>query len=141
MPGCYREFAGAPETFRGLTGERVLLVGPVGCGKSTLLKMFAGLYRPSEGRVRLGDADLREIDPQLLASEIGYLPQTVVFALAGSGVTLGASWRIGIAVALFVVSGAIGAWLYRKYRHGKTLGAEIDEALDEIPATPEAPRK
>jgi len=25
----------------------------------------------------------------------------------------------------------IGAWLYRKYRHGKTLGAEVDEALEE----------
>jgi ATP-binding cassette subfamily C protein LapB len=58
-------------------GERVLLVGPVGCGKSTLLKTLAGLYRPSEGRVRLGDADLWELDPQLVASQVGYLPQSV----------------------------------------------------------------
>jgi hypothetical protein len=54
-----------------------------------------------------------------------------VFALAGSGVDVGAAWRIGIAVALFLVSGIIGAWLYRRYRHGKTLGAEVDDALEQ----------
>lgn len=57
-------------------GERVLLVGPVGCGKSTLLKLLAGLYRPGEGRIRLDDADLWEIDPQMLTSFVGYLPQS-----------------------------------------------------------------
>jgi ATP-binding cassette subfamily C protein LapB len=58
-------------------GERVLVAGAVGCGKSTLLKILAGLYRPAEGRVRLGDADLWEVDPQLVTSQIGYLPQSV----------------------------------------------------------------
>ena len=73
--------------------------------------------------------------PFFLGSLLGYIPQTLVFALAGSGVDVGGVWRIGIAVALFLVSGAIGAWLYRKYRHGKTLGADVDEALEEGPAS------
>jgi ATP-binding cassette subfamily C protein LapB len=39
--------------------------------------VLAGLYRPSEGRIRLGDADLWEIDPLAVASHVGYLPQVV----------------------------------------------------------------
>jgi len=69
--------------------------------------------------------------PFLGGSLLGYLPQTLVFALAGSGIEAGAGVRVGLAVLLFVIAGAIGVWLYRKYRHGKTLGGEVDEALDE----------
>lgn len=69
--------------------------------------------------------------PFLLGSLLGYIPQTLVFALAGSGIEAGAGLRIGVAVLLFVIAGVIGTWLYRRYRHGKTLGAEVDEELDE----------
>lgn len=71
--------------------------------------------------------------PFLLGSLLGYIPQTLVFALAGSGIEMGAGLRVGLAVLLFFVSAAIGIWLYRRYRHGKTLGDEVDEALDEQP--------
>jgi uncharacterized membrane protein YdjX (TVP38/TMEM64 family) len=69
--------------------------------------------------------------PFLLGSLLGYIPQTLVFALAGSGIETGAGARLALAVLLFFVAAIIGIWLYRKYRHGKTLGAEVDEALDE----------
>lgn len=58
-------------------GDRVVLLGPIGSGKSTLLKVAAGLYKPSEGRVRLGQADLWELDPQVLSEQVSYLPQDV----------------------------------------------------------------
>ncbi len=58
-------------------GERVALVGPVGSGKSTLLKVLTGIYKPSEGRIRLGEADLWETSPNIVSEQIGYLPQTV----------------------------------------------------------------
>jgi len=52
-----------------------------------------------------------------------------VQALAGSGIEMGAAPRVALAVLFFVVSGAIGIWLYRRYRHGKTLGDEVEKAI------------
>ena len=39
------------------------------------------------------------------------------------------SLRVAIAVVFFVVSGAIGIWLYRRYRHGKSLGEDVEKAI------------
>ena len=36
-------------------GEFITLLGPSGCGKSTTLASIAGLDRPEEGLIRLGD--------------------------------------------------------------------------------------
>ena len=55
----------------------------------------------------------------------GYVPQTLVFALMGSGVNVGSSTQIGISVGLFIVSTLIGVWIYARYR--KQLRAETAE--------------
>jgi len=67
--------------------------------------------------------------PFLLGSLLGYLPQTFVFTLAGSGVEVGGGLRVAFAVLFFVVSGAIGIWLYRRYRHGKSLGDDVEKVI------------
>jgi uncharacterized membrane protein YdjX (TVP38/TMEM64 family) len=62
---------------------------------------------------------------------IGYLPQTLVFALVGSGVHLDPTLKLALAIGLFLVSGALGVYLYRHFRHGQSLDEKIDAVLDE----------
>lgn len=51
------------------------------------------------------------------ASFLGYLPQNLVFALAGSGLTVDSTWQIALSIVLFVVSGLLGLGLYRRMSH------------------------
>ncbi|HHS97390.1 MAG TPA: ATP-binding cassette domain-containing protein [Chloroflexi bacterium] len=60
-------------------GEIVLIMGPSGSGKTTLLLMLGGLLRPSEGRIRIGEDDLTELDerrlPEVRLRRIGFIFQ------------------------------------------------------------------
>jgi ATP-binding cassette subfamily B protein len=57
------------------SGELIALVGENGAGKSTLVKLLLRFYDPDAGRVRVGGADLKEVDPEALRSRIGVLFQ------------------------------------------------------------------
>ena len=59
--------------------------------------------------------------PFLAASALGYLPQTVVFALLGKGVRVDGGWQIGLAAAMFAASIALGLWLWRRHRAARAL--------------------
>jgi glycine betaine/proline transport system ATP-binding protein len=48
------------------TGETFVVMGLSGSGKSTLIRMLNGLWRPTEGRVLLGDDDLARVDDRRL---------------------------------------------------------------------------
>lgn len=63
-------------------------------------------------------------------SFVGYLPQTLVFALAGSGLTVDSQWQIGLSIVLLIVSGLLGIHLYRRMRHGRTYARELETATD-----------
>jgi uncharacterized membrane protein YdjX (TVP38/TMEM64 family) len=73
--------------------------------------------------------------PFLAGSAIGYVPQTVIFALLGSGVAIDPEFRIGLSAVLFVSSGVLGIYLYRRFRHGHTFDDDLDRELDAPSAT------
>ena len=59
-------------------GEKLGLVGENGAGKSTLVKLLLRLYDPTEGRIRYGGVDLRDMDVADLRARIGAVFQDFV---------------------------------------------------------------
>ncbi len=49
-------------------GGIVSLIGPNGAGKTTFFNVLTGLYRPTYGRVQLGDQDVTGLSPHTIAS-------------------------------------------------------------------------
>jgi ATP-binding cassette subfamily B protein len=64
--------------FRLQPGERIAFVGENGAGKTTLIKLLARLYDPTEGRILLDGADLRDYDLRSVRRAIGAIFQDFV---------------------------------------------------------------
>lgn len=61
----------------------------------------------------------------ITGSMVGYIPQTVIFVLLGSGISLEPEIRITFSMVLFVLSAALGYYLYRRYRQGRKLNGDL----------------
>ncbi|MDO2946798.1 type I secretion system permease/ATPase [Aeromonas simiae] len=72
-------------------GEKVAIIGRIGAGKTTLEKLLMGLYRPSDGSVRLDGYELDQIPPSVLRRNIGCVPQdvTLFFGTVRDNIMLG----------------------------------------------------
>jgi iron complex transport system ATP-binding protein len=57
-------------------GELTALIGLNGCGKSTLLRVAAGLLKPGEGRVLLGEDDVTRLSRRATARKVALLHQS-----------------------------------------------------------------
>jgi subfamily B ATP-binding cassette protein MsbA len=61
-------------------GQLVAVVGASGSGKTTLTSLLLRFYDPLEGRIRIGDVDIREVSSRELRSQIAVVTQeTVLF--------------------------------------------------------------
>ena len=55
-------------------GEKIGIIGESGCGKSTLLKIIAGLYKPTEGTVKVDG----ETEPANIIKKVSMVMQSPI---------------------------------------------------------------
>ncbi len=62
-------------------GESIAIIGPSGCGKTTLMSLLTGALAPSQGVIRVGGIDIKDIGRQGYQQIIGVVSQEdVLFA-------------------------------------------------------------
>lgn len=98
------------------TATLVLRLLPI--GNNLVLNLLAGVS---------GVATL----PFVAASVLGYVPQTVVFALLGAGIRVAEGVQVAIAIVLFAGSSGLGMWLLRRERKLARLASTEDEGDEE----------
>jgi len=108
-------------------GEKLALVGENGAGKSTLIKLLLRLYEPTEGAIRFGGIDVRDLDVVALRARLGAVFQDFVrYQLtAKENIGLGDLSRLesSDAIAQAAEAGGAGALLEElPLRHETMLG-------------------
>jgi ATP-binding cassette subfamily C protein LapB len=59
------------------SGEKVAIIGRVGSGKTTIAKLILRLYEPTDGTILIDGTDYRQINPDDLRDQIGFVSQDV----------------------------------------------------------------
>ncbi|HET9501737.1 MAG TPA: ABC transporter ATP-binding protein [Marmoricola sp.] len=62
-------------SFDAVPGQLVAVIGSTGAGKTTLVNLVPRLFDATSGRVLVDGTDVRDLDPQLLWSRLGLVPQ------------------------------------------------------------------
>jgi ATP-binding cassette subfamily B protein len=62
-------------SFEARPGQTVAVIGSTGAGKSTMVNLVPRLFDVTGGRVLVNGVDVRQLDPELLWSSIGLVPQ------------------------------------------------------------------
>jgi len=56
-------------------GQTTAIIGSSGAGKTTLVNLIPRLFDVTSGAVLIGGVDVREVDPEVLSSKLGLVPQ------------------------------------------------------------------
>jgi ATP-binding cassette subfamily B protein len=70
-------------------GKSLALVGPSGAGKSTVFELLQRFYDPQQGRILLGDTDIRELSSTTLREHIAVVPQSPAMFTADVAYNIG----------------------------------------------------
>lgn len=62
-------------SFRIDAGQTTAIIGSTGAGKTTLVNLVSRLFDSTSGSVLVDGVDVRELDPDLLWSKVGFVPQ------------------------------------------------------------------
>ena len=62
-------------SFTTMAGQTTAVIGSTGAGKSTLVNLIPRLFDATSGSVLVNGVDVRELDPDILWSSIGLVPQ------------------------------------------------------------------
>ena len=62
-------------SFKATAGQTTAIIGSTGAGKSTLVSLVARLFDATSGTVLIDGVGVRDLDPEMLWSRIGLVPQ------------------------------------------------------------------
>jgi ATP-binding cassette subfamily B protein len=62
-------------SLRAVAGQTTAIIGSTGSGKTTLISLVPRLFDATSGSVLVDGVDVRDVDPELLWSRIGLIPQ------------------------------------------------------------------
>jgi uncharacterized membrane protein YdjX (TVP38/TMEM64 family) len=99
--------AKADDFFQANTFAATLLIRFLPLGSNFVTNLVAGVSKAGAAAFVGGSA-------------LGYIPQSFIFALLGSGITLEPGLRISLSVVLFLLSAALGVYLFRRFRRDAT---------------------